>query len=192
VLAVEHEHRDLLTGQVAGHQLAQRSLGLFDKPARNRRAASRFRLLLDLDTDRFGGARVSAGGHPGQHPLHHHLGQQVIGGEVRVAAQRHLAPIQSACPRPAHRHPTPAEGHRAAPAAVAHRGPVPVVLALRPGHLGDLGLKHRLHHRHPGGHAHRQQPLPRGAGDIAHCQLDLLWQIGQARGVGRVGQANSR
>ena len=62
----------------------------------------------------------------------------------------------------------------------------------RPGHLGDLGLKHRLHHRHPGGHAHRQQPLPRGAGDIGHCQLDLLWQIGQARGVGRVGQANSR
>jgi hypothetical protein len=37
VLAVEHEHRDVLPGQVAGHQLGERGLGLLDEPARDRR-----------------------------------------------------------------------------------------------------------------------------------------------------------
>ena len=75
---------------------------------------------------------------------------------------------------------------------MAHRGPVRIMLAFRPGHPGDLGLEHCLHHRHPGGHAHRQQPLPRGTGDIGHRQLDLLRQIRQHHGIGRVSETNSR
>jgi hypothetical protein len=34
---------------------------------------------------------------------------------------------------------------------VAHRGPLRIVLALRPARLGDLGLKHRRRHRQPSG-----------------------------------------
>jgi hypothetical protein len=75
---------------------------------------------------------------------------------------------------------------------VAHRGPAAVVLALRPEHLGDLGLKHRGHHRHPGGNTHRQQPFTRGAGNIGHRQPNILWQIGQCGDVSRVSEANSR
>jgi hypothetical protein len=46
---------------------------------------------------------VSAGGHPGQHPLHHHLRQHVVDGEVGVAGQRHLVPVDGACPGPINR-----------------------------------------------------------------------------------------
>src|SRR6202171_3113371 len=74
----------------------------------------------------------------------------------------------------------------------AHRGPRRIVLALGPARLGHFGLKHRGHHCHPGGHAHRQQPLPGHAGDVGHRQCDLLRQIGQHHGIGRVSKANSR
>lgn len=50
------------------------------------------------------------------------------------------------------------------------RGPVRVVLALRPGQALQLGLKHRLHHRHPGGHAHRQQPLTADHRQVFHVR----------------------
>jgi hypothetical protein len=72
---------------------------------------------------------------------------------------------------------------------VAHRGPVRIVLALRPTRLGDLGFKHRSYHRHPGGNAHRHQPFTRGAGNIGHRQLDLLWQIGKRDGFDGVSEA---
>ncbi len=111
---------------------------------------------------------------------------------MRIAGQRHLVPVNGARPRPGHRHPPPAQGHRPPLAAVAHRGPAAVVLALRPARLADLGLKHRLHHRHPGGHAQRQQPLPRSTGDVGHRQPDFLGQIRQRDGIGRVSEANSR
>jgi hypothetical protein len=65
------------------------------------------------------------------------------------------------------------------------------VLALRSARLGDLGVKHRGHHRQPGGHPHRQQALPGSAGDIGHRQLNLLRQIGQRSGISRVSKANS-
>jgi hypothetical protein len=190
VLAVEHEHHDVLTGQVAGHQLGQRGLGLLDEPTRDRRARRRLLPAADLLADRLAGAGVAAGGHPGQHPLHHHPGEHVIGGEVRVAGQRHLMAVGGARPRPGHRDPAAAESDRAAPAAMAHRGPIRVVRALRPARLGDLGLEHRLHHRHPGGHAHRQQPLARNTGDVGHRQPDLRRQLGQPGGIGSVSEAN--
>ena len=76
-----------------------------------------------LLTDRLGGARVPAGRHPGQHPLHHHPGEHVIGGEVRVAAQRHLMPVDGAGPGPGHRNLAAAQGDPATPGAVTHRGP---------------------------------------------------------------------
>ena len=46
----------------------------------------------------------------------------------------------------------------------------------RPARLGDLGLKHRRHDRHPGGHTHRHQPLPRGAGKglVSDCNATQL------------------
>jgi hypothetical protein len=85
-----------------------------------------------------------------------------------------------------------AKGYRALLGAMAHRDSVWVVLALQPGDFGDLGLKHRLHHRQSGGHAHRQQALPGGPGDAGHRQRNLLRQFGQPGGVGRVSEANSR
>jgi hypothetical protein len=67
-----------------------------------------------------------------------------------------------------------------------------IVLAFRATRLGDLGLKHCLHHCQPRGHAHRQQALPRRAGDIGHRQRDLLRQIRQHHAIGRVNETNSR
>jgi hypothetical protein len=75
---------------------------------------------------------------------------------------------------------------------VAHRGPVRVVLALRPTCRGDLGLEHRLHHRHPGGHAHRQQALPGSTGDIGQRQLDFLRQIRQPNAIAGINETNTR
>jgi hypothetical protein len=56
----------------------------------------------------------------------------------------------------------------------------------------DLGLKHRLHHAQPRGHAHRQQPLPGRAGEISQRELNLLWQLRKDAGVTRVSEPNSR
>jgi len=192
VLTIDHEHRDVQFGQLARHQLAQRGLSLAHEPARDRRLAHRFLCAADLFTDRLGGTGVAAGGQPGQHPLHHHLGEQVLAGEMLIAGQRHLVSVDGACPWPGHRRPAPAQGDRTATRAVAHRGPLGVVLALGPACLADFGLKHRGHHRQPGGHAHRQQPLPGRTSDVGHRQLDLLRQIGKYGSVGRVSQANCR
>ncbi len=142
--------------------------------------------------DRLAGAGMSAGGQPGQHPLHHHLSEHVLSGKVRVAIERNLMPVNGARSRPGHRNTPPAQGYRALLGAVAHRDPLRVVLVLRPGDLGHLGLKDRLHHRQPGGHAHRQKPLACRSSDIAHRQCDLLRQIWQHNGIGAVGDANSR
>jgi hypothetical protein len=71
---------------------------------------------------------VSAGGHPCQHPLHHHLRQHVVDGEVGVAGQRHLVPVDGACPGPINRHPAPTQGHRSLPGAVDP----PLILADEP------------------------------------------------------------
>src|ERR1700730_8943316 len=56
---------------------------------------------------------------------------------------------------------------------MTHRGPVRIMLAFLSGHLSDLGFEQCLHHCHPGGHAHRQQPLSRRASDIGQRQCDL-------------------
>ena len=115
----------------------------------------------DLRADRLGGPRVPAGGDPGQHLLHHHLRSKSRrrsghswNGTSRPSRVR--ARGRSTGTRRPPRVTDPLRG-RAAPR------PGHVVFALRPGHLGHLGLKHRRHHRQSGGHAHRQQALPRSS-----------------------------
>ncbi len=46
-----------------------------------------------------------------------------------------------------------------------HRGPVPVVLALRADQCGHVGLHHRVHHLHAGADREGQQTLLRRLGD---------------------------
>ena len=75
------------------------------------------------------------------------------------------------------RGPCPEQATRKKPGPSSQPGPPP-------------GLDQRLHHRHPGGHAHRQQPLARNTGDVGHRQLDLLRQLGQPGGVGSVSEMN--
>jgi len=174
VLAVDHEHLDVGLGQVARHQLGKRGLGLLDEPPRHRRPAGRLRRTRNLLADRLGDPGVSTRSHPGEHPLHHHLRQHVVGGEVGVGGQRHLVPIGGTGPRPGHRQPPATQGHRPAADPVPDRDPIRVVPALRPGHLGDLGLEHGLHHRQTRGHAHRQQPLTRRPGDVSQREHRLL------------------
>jgi hypothetical protein len=115
----------------------------------------------------------------------HQSGPKLSSVWCAAVVSRRRRPRRGRCP-------PPTQGDRAAPAAMTHRGPVRVVDALRPAGRGDLGLKHRDHHRHPGSHAHRQQPLPRRAGDIGQRQPNLLRQIRQHHGgIGRVSNANS-
>lgn len=66
------------------------------------------------------------------------------------------------------------------------------MLALRPGHRGDLGFEHGLHHRSAGSHAHRQQPLTRHPGDISQREHRLLRQLRPRGGLGRLRELDSR
>lgn len=111
-----------------------------------------------------GSAGVPADGHHGQYSLHHHLGQQAVGDEVRVARQRHLLTVKSG----------PAAGVTdPLPGAVTHRGPATVLLTLRPTGLGDLGLKHLGHHRHLWRPRSSRTALTCGANDIESARL--IW-----------------
>ena len=176
-----------------GEQIVQGGLGLAHEPARDRRAGGRLRRAAHRRADRFQGARLAAGGDPGEHLLHHHRGQLVLGGERLVAGERHLDAAHGARPRPGDLHLAPAEGDRAALLPVPHRGALRVVPALGPDDAGDLLLEHRLHHGHPGRHAQREQSLACRAGDIAEHRGELLGQLGRPRRrVGRLDQAQSR
>ena len=168
-------------GKVAGQQFGQRGLRRGDEPARNRRTAGRRRLRRHGLPDRLGRGDVAAGSQPGQHPLHHHSGELILRGEQPVRGNGNLATIHGAGPGTGHRHPPPAQHHRPAASAVTYRGTPRVMLTSQPARRGDLRVEHRAHHRHPGGHAHRQQPFPGRPGDIGQCQPHLGRQISHAQ-----------
>ena len=87
---------------------------------RHRGPARRAGTVDDGFADWLGDPGVPAGRDTGEHPLQHHLRQQVISGEVPVGLQRHLMTIDGPGPRPGHRNPTTAQGHRAFLGAVPH------------------------------------------------------------------------
>ena len=90
-------------------------------------------------------------------------------------------------PGPAHRDAPPAEGHLAVLGAVPVRGAVRVVAALRPGHLGDLGVDELAHHVQADRHRRGQQPLAH----LRRERLELLAHLpGQPLRQRRVGQVD--
>ena len=154
--------------QGCGEQVGQRGLGGRDEAAADRGLARRRRRLLDLLADRFEPGLPAAGGDPGQHLGHRHAAQHLGAGEQLVGGHRQLAgAVGRTHPRPLNRHTPSAQGDRALLAAVPHRAPGRVVLALRPAHRGHVGVHHRGHHLQPRAHSHRQQALAHVGDDLA-------------------------
>jgi hypothetical protein len=76
-------------------------------------------------------------------------------------------------PWAAHRDPPATEAHLAALGAVAVRGPVGIVFALRPGDVGHLGLDQLTHDIEANCHRGGEQSLVHATGE----QLELLVQL---------------
>jgi hypothetical protein len=97
--------------------------------------------------------------------------------------QRHLGlPVRGAHPRALHRDAAAAERHLTRLVAVAHRGALRIVLALRAHDLGHLLLHQRGHDVEPDAHRQRQRPLLRCPDQLAQRRLDAR---GQPRRRGR-------
>ncbi len=158
--AVEHQRHQVQVPERAGQQLTQSSLGGLDKPPRHSRLAGRGSGLVDLLADWFQADLPAAGGDPGQHLRHGHPPEHLSAGKQLIRRHRQLTrTVARAHSRPLDGHPAPAQGDRATLAAVAHRGPVGIVLALGPAHRSHIGVHHRHHHLQSGAHGHRQQAL---------------------------------
>src|SRR5450756_1626388 len=99
-----------------------------------------------------------------------------IGGHRQFAG-----PVGRAHPRPVDRHPAPTQGDRAGLAAVAHRRPRGVVLALRPTPRLQVGAHHRGHHLQPRAHGHREQTFLHIAGELGQRHRHGLRQHGHRR-----------
>jgi parallel beta-helix repeat protein len=137
------------------------------EPAGDRRARGARCGLLGARPDRLQPDRVAPGRQPGQHPLHRHPPQHLGLGEQLVGGHRQLTgAVDGAHPRPAHRHPAPAQAHRPGPVPVAGRGTFGVVTALAPAHCGHVGFHHRGQHLQPGAHGESQQPFLHFAGQL--------------------------
>jgi len=104
-------------------------------------------------------------------------GRRVLGPRVFVLSgavgggvwHRQLArAVGSTHPRSFDRHPTPAEGDRAAFGAMTHRRPRRVMLALRPAHRGHVLGHDCLHHLQTGANREREQPLLHVLGNLTH------------------------
>ena len=90
---------------------------------------------------------------PAEHLLHRHLAQDLRRGEQFIGRDRQFTrAVSGAHPRAGHRHPAPTQAHRAVFAAVAHRDPALVVLALGSGQRGDVGVHQCLHDLQTGTH----------------------------------------
>ena len=148
-----------------------------DELAADRRLARRAGELVDVAADRLTGPRVAARRDAGQHPLEHHVGELVTRREVRIGIQLDLAlAVGGPGARPADRHPAAPERDLAALVAVADRGAVAIVSALRADDLVDLGLHDLVQHAQPDADAQRQQPFLRRAGQLTQRVLDPLRQ----------------
>ena len=133
--------------------------------------------LVDVAADRLTGPRVAARRDAGQHPLEHHVGELVTRREVRIGVQLDLAlAVGGPGARPADRHPAAPERDLAALVAVADRGAVGIVSALRADDLVDLGLHDLVQHAQPDADAQRQQPFLRRAGQLTQRVLHPLRQ----------------
>ena len=114
---------------------------------------------------------------PGQHPLEHHLPEQIPGGELPVAVQGDLlAVVRGPRPRAADLHPPTTECDLTVRVAVSLRGPRPVVPALRAHDPVDLPLHRLMQHRQAGMHREREQPFLRVPRDPRKRQLNMLSQ----------------
>src|SRR3954451_11769059 len=175
--AVEQQHRQAQIDQRAAHQRDQVLARARDELTRHRRLARRPLDLLDVLADRFPRARVAARRNAREHPLEHDVGERVALGEVTVRPK--LDPPRAAAgagPRPLDRHAPPTERHLAALMAVTHRPTARIVLALWAHDLIDLGLHELVQHPQADADAQRQQPLLRGAGQLAQRLLHPLRQ----------------
>jgi hypothetical protein len=145
--AVQEHHQPTPILQPPCQQRGQPLGGRRHKPARDRRLASPTGLASRCSPTGSQPGGVAPRRQPRQHPGHDPLGQKVGGGERGVGLQRDLVSILAgaAHPGPAHPKPPPTQGDRALLAAVAHRHPGRIMLALGAGQLGDLHV-HQLAH----------------------------------------------
>ena len=175
--AVEHHHRQAQVAQRPRHEIDQVLARARDELAADRRLARRPGEFVDVAADRLTGPRVAARRDAGQHPLEHHVGELVTRREVRIGAQLDLAlAVGGPGPRPADRHPAAPERDLAALVAVADRGAVGIVAALRADDLVDLGFHDLVQHAQPDADAQRQQPFLRRAGQLTQRVLHPLRQ----------------
>ena len=132
---------------------------------------------LERDRD-----RVAARRQPGQHPPRGDAAQNLGVGEQLIRRHWELTrTVARAHPRPRHRDPAPAQGHRPRPAAVADRGPFRVVAAARPAHRGHVLLHDRGHHLQPSPDREGQQTLPQLSGQLTHSHAHLPGHGGLTR-----------
>jgi hypothetical protein len=175
---VEHHDRQAQIIQRARHEIDQVRARARHELAADRRLRRRPGDLVDVGPDRLAGARVPARRHAGEHPLEHDVRQPVARREVRVRVQLDLVLSASgAGTRPADRDAAAAERDLAAIAAVTHRGPLRIVLALRAHDLIELRLHQLMQHAQPDPDAQREQPLLRGAGELAERLLHRARQL---------------
>ena len=173
--AVDHQRDQVQVRQVGGEQVGQGVLGHGHEPARDRGPAGRPRLPGHRLADRLQSDRVAAGRHPGQHPLHRHLPEQLGGGEQLIGGHRYLpGPVDRADPRPDHRHSRAAQGHRPGLGAMPGRDPLRVVPAAWPARRGHVGLHQLGHHLQPGTDREGEQSLTHVGGDLVHRDAHLL------------------
>ena len=91
---------------------------------------------------------------------------------MRVGLKRQLRlAVGAPGPRPADRHSAPTERDRPVHVPVAARGPLGVMAALLAVYLVELLLHERVQHAQSDTNAQRQQPLLRGAGQLAQRLL---------------------
>src|SRR3954465_1032486 len=175
--AVEHHHRQAQVRERPRHQIDEVLARARNELAADGRLRRRPGDLVDAAADRLTGPRVAARRDAGQHPLEHHVGELVTGREVRIGVQLDLAlAVGGPGARPADRHPAAPEHDLAALVAVADRGAVGIVSALRADDLVDLGFHDLVQHAQADTDAQRQQPFLRRAGQLTQRVLNPLRQ----------------
>ena len=176
---VDHQHRRLNPGQIAGQQLGHRLAGRGDEPARHRRLRHR---RPTHRTDRFGDFDVTAGRDTGEHPLDHHLTQQVLRRERLPRGQLDLAAIDVTATRSFHADLAGAQHDLTGGRAMPVPDPLGELGVLLADDRGQLGGEHLLHHHQPRRGRERQQPFAHRRGDISHRHRRFQRQASQLGG----------